>query len=596
MIEFPPGLAERKEARASKKPQKEKTQRSIGERARERKEGNPSYRWLCGIADGWTYGALKPVRTRRGKKEETTRRGVCAPAQAGTGRPLCCPRDRQRKRERRARYSTRCSRFHISRQEIDDLELGAKQISLQHTTARESEPAPVPKSFRPQVPATMLHPMSHSKQQDLALGLQKASALFEARLRQMEAAKDQELATLRERASAALRKVEEQRALEVQGLARQLEQERAARDAAQYHIESLQRMVEELRQEALDRPSEAEAFRLREQSRQLREQLAETESSLRASRKGLEDAQSAQEKLQEKLRKAERQLKEKAAVPTLPVGSSVADPVPRSLPAEAVQWSAPLPEPLPVEPGYEGYADERPSYAEQPPDSSGYWNDPTSRQQYYADQPPGSTGYLHDSSSRRPSYAEQPPDSSGYWNDPTSRQQYYADQPPGSIGYLHDSSSRRPSYAEQPPDSPGYWNNPTSRQDASADQAPGQDSSWLDSASRFAAPEHPEQVQWPQPGFGDTRELQLPFPAEGAKEKKRKKDKGKKEKKSARQPETADPWASPNSVPVAPEQPEEGQKIEALKAMGFEEARIRQVLEAVGGSVEKAVPVLLADE
>ncbi|CAE7884754.1 yqkD, partial [Symbiodinium necroappetens] len=74
---------------------------------------------------------------------------------------------------------------------------------------------------------------------DLALGLQKASAVFEARLRQMEAAKDQELATLRERASAALRKVEEQRALEVQGLARQLEEERAARDAAQYHIESL---------------------------------------------------------------------------------------------------------------------------------------------------------------------------------------------------------------------------------------------------------------------------------------------------------------------------------------------------------------------
>ncbi|OLQ04610.1 hypothetical protein AK812_SmicGene12284 [Symbiodinium microadriaticum] len=94
----------------------------------------------------------------------------------------------------------------------------------------------------------------------------------------------------------------------------------------------------------------------------------------------------------------------------------------------------------------------------------------------------------------------------------------------------------------------------------------------------------------------DTRELQLPFPAEGAKEKKRKKDKGKKEKKSVRQPETADPWATPNSVPVAQEQPEEGQKIEALKAMGFEEARIRQVLEAVGGSVEKAVPVLLADE
>ena len=64
--------------------------------------------------------------------------------------------------------------------------------------------------------------------EDLALGLQKASALFESRLRQMEAAKDagsknlaalqgrilqlplncmaqdQELATLRERASAAL--------------------------------------------------------------------------------------------------------------------------------------------------------------------------------------------------------------------------------------------------------------------------------------------------------------------------------------------------------------------------------------------------------
>ncbi|CAE7405101.1 yqkD [Symbiodinium natans] len=118
----------------------------------------------------------------------------------------------------------------------------------------------------------MLRPMSHIKQQELALGVQKASALFEARLRQLEAVKDQEIATLRERATSALRKADEQRALEVQGLLRQLEQERAARDASQYHIESLQRMVEELRQEALDRPSEAEAHRLREQLRQLREQ------------------------------------------------------------------------------------------------------------------------------------------------------------------------------------------------------------------------------------------------------------------------------------------------------------------------------------
>ncbi|CAE7405093.1 yqkD [Symbiodinium natans] len=97
-------------------------------------------------------------------------------------------------------------------------------------------------------------------------------------------------------------------------------------------------------------------------------------------------------------------------------------------------------------------------------------------------------------------------------------------------------------------------------------------------------------------GGADVGELQLPFPtAEGVKDKKRKKDK--KEKKSSRKTEMADPWSADSGPgPVAAEEPEEGQKIEALKAMGFEEARIRQVLDAVGGSVEKAVPVLLADE
>ena len=56
---------------------------------------------------------------------------------------------------------------------------------------------------------------------------------------------------------------------------------------------------------------------------------------------------------------------------------------------------------LPVEPGYDGYVDERP----------GHITD------FF-----GTVASCDLRVRRRPSYAEQPPDSSGYWNDPTSRQ------------------------------------------------------------------------------------------------------------------------------------------------------------------------------
>ncbi|CAJ1446579.1 unnamed protein product, partial [Effrenium voratum] len=112
--------------------------------------------------------------------------------------------------------------------------------------------------------------------------------------------------------------------------------------------------------------------------------------------------------------------------------------------------------------------------------------------------------------------------------------------------------------------------------------------------------------QWPEPG-GEVKEK---------KKKKEKKSRSSRRHDSERSEVEGEAWASPSpadfgasfadfgdagagggggGVGGAEGGASQDQAVEALKAMGFQEGRIRQVLESVGGSVEKAVPVLCAD-
>eukprot|EP00931_Biecheleriopsis_adriatica_P091833 TRINITY_DN65704_c0_g1_i1.p1 TRINITY_DN65704_c0_g1~~TRINITY_DN65704_c0_g1_i1.p1 ORF type:complete len:326 (+),score=89.23 TRINITY_DN65704_c0_g1_i1:52-1029(+) len=149
----------------------------------------------------------------------------------------------------------------------------------------------------------MFNAMNQSKQ-DLQLGLQRATAAFEARFAQLEAAKNRELQTLRQRAELALREADERHRLEMQRLVKELEAERASRNAERYHIESLQENLRHLRAEA-DAGRSTEVTRLRENSRHVRDQLAACEAELRAVRRELDEALATQHHLREKLRKAD---------------------------------------------------------------------------------------------------------------------------------------------------------------------------------------------------------------------------------------------------------------------------------------------------
>ncbi|CAJ1441669.1 unnamed protein product [Effrenium voratum] len=201
----------------------------------------------------------------------------------------------------------------------------------------------------------------------------------QARLRQVEQAKDQELQLLRQRCQEALETQERRFLAEVSDLRRQLEDERSTRSAERYHVEALQRSLKHLREEAEGRPTEEELARLRTAPAALRQHLSTVEAELRATKRQAEQATQEKQKLQEKLRKSERQLEKATGRRARPRAA------PRLRP-RALATQPPAPGPAgaaaPALGAEEGYAmpmetwnqERRESWsAERPPEGLGDW-------------------------------------------------------------------------------------------------------------------------------------------------------------------------------------------------------------------------------
>lgn len=337
----------------------------------------------------------------------------------------------------------------------------------------------------------MFHAMNQSKQ-DLQVGLQRQSALAEARMAQLEQAKNRELQWLRSRAEQALQEAEERHRRELQQLARELEAERTRSNAERYRCESLQASLAQLRQEQMRAPpgADVEVRRLRETTRHLREQLDASEAELRTVKRQLDESLSSQYRQRDSSR-----------------------------------WQSSRAEP---------------DLEEELPDSS-QWQSADAmqqqQQQYSSSGAPDAPAWSH-----------------------------------GGDGFGHQQSFGDP-MATQP-----FGDFSENKPDQTFD---------------FAS-----TAQWGSP----TEDFKPSSTQESLSRRKKHKEKKSKSKKDdsgyawQEQPQQQPPIAF-EELPAAPPgaKPEYAEAVAALKGMGFPEDRLTVVLEAVGGDVEKAVPVLLSE-
>lgn len=363
----------------------------------------------------------------------------------------------------------------------------------------------------------MFHSMNQSKQ-DLQVGLQRASAVAEARLAQLEQAKNRELQWLRSRADQALQEAEDRHRRELQQLARELEAERTRSNAERYRCENLQASLSQLRQEQPRVPQgEAEVRRLRETTRHLRQQLEASEAELRAARRQLDEALSSQRHRQSPSSRRRHSLGEEDPIEqTAGSWHETSDSQWQQTTAEAPQYS-----------------------------SNGVCNfsGPDQKFNNIAPKAPPGQEFRSEGPQFGDAFARQQP-----FGDPLGA------HPFGDFPENKPDHTFPPSFASTP-----QWGSPTEDFQPSSVEKP---------SSRR---KHKEKKHRSQTGSEYAWQDQLQQPP----------------------PSGFDRGESPAAPPTAG--PEYAEAIASLKAMGFAEDRLAVVLEAVGGDVGKAVPVLLSE-